>query len=103
MASMTQRECGRIFMTGIRLSLSRSRTDSMHDESMNSRREILEEMEIKISGGPDGLGPYVGIAETEPPDRVALKHLNGYEHFERAGRDGEVPAYRWIYSTKIAE
>ncbi|MER7854028.1 DUF5988 family protein [Streptomyces bacillaris] len=60
-------------------------------------------MEIQISGGPGELGPYASIADTEPPDRVALKYLNGYEHFERSGHDGEVPAYRWIYSTKIAE
>ncbi|MFI8178593.1 DUF5988 family protein [Streptomyces microflavus] len=56
-----------------------------------------------LTGGPEGLDPFLRIDDAVLPDRVALRHLNGYEHFERSGHRGEVPVYRWIYSTKIAE
>ncbi|MEU2295540.1 DUF5988 family protein [Streptomyces bacillaris] len=60
-------------------------------------------MEIKLTGGPSGLGRHASISDAEPPDRVVIRYLNGYEHFEISEYDGEVPTYRWIYSTKIAE
>ncbi|MFJ2770302.1 DUF5988 family protein [Streptomyces sp. NPDC087300] len=62
---------------------------------------------ILLRGGPrhlERLHPHLG----DDPERIAVRHLNGYEHYEATGEyacagDQELPIFGWIYQTKIAE
>ncbi|MFE4689677.1 DUF5988 family protein [Streptomyces sp. NPDC056749] len=66
------------------------------------------EVEVLLSGGPDGVPGRISLPADELTDRLTVSHLNGREHFEDTDEcidiDGHsTPVYQWIYSTKIAE
>ncbi|MFF2732413.1 DUF5988 family protein [Streptomyces sp. NPDC058008] len=72
------------------------------------RDESEEDVEVLLTGGPDGTPERWAVSADALADRVAVRHLNGREHFEATDdcieTDGHsTPVYRWIYSTKIAE
>ncbi|MFK0237742.1 DUF5988 family protein [Streptomyces vinaceus] len=68
---------------------------------MNGPRAFLE-------GGPDDVPERYAIPDADP-DRLRVPRLGGYEHYEFTGThrpngdDGDLPVYRWIYRTRIAE
>ncbi|MFD3880773.1 DUF5988 family protein [Streptomyces microflavus] len=67
-----------------------------------------KEVEVVLSGGPDGVPDRVSVPTAELADRLTVTYLNGREHFEETAEcvfiEGRsLSIYRWIYSTKIAE
>jgi hypothetical protein len=60
-----------------------------------------------LEGGPADLPEGTRLHLVAPAqDKIKVRHLGGYEHFERArdpGEDAEVVTYRWIARTKVAE
>ncbi|WP_230415788.1 DUF5988 family protein [Micromonospora tarapacensis] len=57
-----------------------------------------------LVGGPSGAPARVRISRADMASKIKLRHLDGYEHFEReAGTDAAMPVYRWTMRTKVAE
>ncbi|MER7760745.1 DUF5988 family protein [Streptomyces sp. NPDC097619] len=67
---------------------------------MTTREALLE-------GGPADI-PHRHTISDDDPDRIRVRRLAGYEHYEFTGTyrtqgPEHLPVYRWIYSTRIAE
>ncbi|GAA4961578.1 hypothetical protein GCM10023205_26340 [Yinghuangia aomiensis] len=63
--------------------------------------------DVVLEGGPTELA-HRQHYEGSDPNKMALRHLGGYEHYEATGTtkpsDGdELPVFRWAYHTEIAE
>ncbi|MFI0464399.1 MULTISPECIES: DUF5988 family protein [Saccharopolyspora] len=64
--------------------------------------------EVILEGGPVGIPTQVTAAEVDLAERIKIRRLNGYDHFERTEDyrevgDSNLPVFRWAYRTQVAE
>lgn len=61
-------------------------------------------IEVDLRGGPDALPKKLWLpAELAAAEKLKIRYLGGYEHYERTAPDGAGVVLTWRMHTRIAE